>query len=30
MGDRRNGEVEIISGFAAEDEIPQERSHGCD
>jgi hypothetical protein len=30
MGYRRNGEVEIISGFAAENEIPQERSHRCD
>jgi hypothetical protein len=30
MGDRRNGKVEIISGFAAEDEIPQESSHGRD
>ena len=30
MSDRRNGEVEIISGFAAENEIPQERSHSRD
>jgi hypothetical protein len=28
MSDRRNGEVEIVSGIAAENEISQERSHG--
>src|ERR1039458_10564165 len=27
MSDRRNGKVEIFSGFAAENEIPQESSH---
>jgi hypothetical protein len=30
MSDRRNGEVEIISGVAAENKIPQERSHSRD
>jgi hypothetical protein len=30
MSDRRNGEVEIASDLAAENEIPQEGSHGRD
>jgi hypothetical protein len=30
MSDRRNGEVEIVSGLSAENEIPQESSHGRD